>query len=186
MSKNNNKALVLENGFQMDIPEELIRILERNKIEWEWFDMRERFWKENREETLKYFAGLPEGQELYCHTVFDGYGQLELMIELLHHLKEKKFSFKIMNASLCDGLIDWFDNKQADYVPEELNKQLEDLTLTDEECDEIYEKIDQHKRDLNQKFIEVLQLHNIYWLHSYKAEETQLTSIEDIKANCYE
>ena len=80
------KAIVLENGFVEDIPKSLIKLLERENVEWEWYDMRERFWPENKAETIAYFSSLPEGQVFYCHTVFDGYQQLELMILLLHTL----------------------------------------------------------------------------------------------------
>lgn len=37
------KAIVLENGFQQDIPKDLIDYLNERNVEWEWFDMRERF-----------------------------------------------------------------------------------------------------------------------------------------------
>jgi hypothetical protein len=42
-----SKALVLENGFVIDIPEELINYLKSENIEWEWYDTRFSFWKEN-------------------------------------------------------------------------------------------------------------------------------------------
>ena len=179
-----NKALVLENGFIIDIPEELTRYLERNKINWEWYDMREKFWPENREETFKFFAGLPEGQELYCHTVFDGYQQLELVIQLLHKLKDKKFTFKIMHGCLCDDLLKFLAKDESSITPKELEKRLEE-DLTDKECDKIYKKIYAFKKEINKQFEEVLSAHNIYWLKSF-GEEIPLRSIDDLNANKYD
>ena len=91
-----NKAIVLENGFIIDIPEELIRYLEKNKIQWDWYDMRGKFWPENQKATVGFFTDLPKGQLLICSTVFDGYQQLELMIQLLYKLREKSFIFQIV------------------------------------------------------------------------------------------
>lgn len=179
-----NKAIVLENGFIIDIPEELIRYLDRNKINWEWYDMREKFWPENREETFKFFAGLPEGQELYCHTVFDGYQQLELVIQLLHKLKDKKFTFKIMHGYLCDDLLKFLAKDESSITPKELEKRLEE-DLTDKECDKIYKKIYAFKKEINKQFEEVLSAHNIYWLKSF-GEEIPLRSIDDLNANKYD
>lgn len=180
----NTKALVLENGFIIDIPESLIRYLEWNKVDWEWYDMRQKFWKENREKTFKFFAGLPEGQELYCHTVFDGYQQLELMIQLLYKLRDKKFTFKIMQGCLCDNLLKFLSEEESSITPNELLKELE-RDLTDEECDVIYEKIYDFKKDINKKFEDVLASHNIYWLKGL-GEEIPLKSIDDLHKNKYD
>ncbi|HMY42151.1 MAG TPA: hypothetical protein PLW92_03750 [Chitinophagales bacterium] len=180
-----NKALVLENGFVIDIPEELIRYLDRNKIKWEWYDMREKFWQENREETFKFFAGLPEGQELYCHTVFDGYQQLELMIQLLYKLRNKKFTFKIMQGCLCDNLLKFLAEEESSITPKELEKRLEDDDLSNKDCDEIYERIYAFKKEMNKKFEEVLSSHNIFWLKSF-GQEIPLRSIDDLHKNKYD
>lgn len=177
------KALVLENGFIIDIPEELTRYLERNKIDWEWYDMRRKFWPENREETFRFFAGLPEGQMLICHTVFDGYQQLELMIELLHKLKDKKFTFKIMQGCLCDNLLRFLAKEESSITPRELESKLEE-DLSDKECRAVYQQIYDFKKDMNKKFEEVLAAHDIYWLNSFGGE-IQLKSIEDINKNKY-
>lgn len=178
------KALVLENGFIIDIPEELTRYLERNKVDWEWYDMRQKFWPENREETFKFFAGLPEGQVLMCHTVFDGYQQLELMIQLLYKLRNKKFTFKIMQGCLCDNLLKFLAEEESSITPKELLKELE-LDLTDEEAEGIYEKIYDFKKEMNKKFEDVLASHNISWLKEY-GEEIPLKSIDDLNKNKYD
>ena len=179
------KALVLENGFVIDIPKELIRFLDRGKVDWEWYDMREKFWPENRKETVKYFTGLPEGQVLICHTVFDGYQQLELMIELLHKLKEKKFTFKIMQGMLCNNLLKFLKEETSSITPKEYDKELERDDLTDEECDAIYEKTYEFKRQMNKKFEEVLAAHEVYWIKSH-GEQIRLSSLEDIEKNKYD
>lgn len=181
-----SKALVLENGFVQDIPKQLIRYLDREKIEWEWYDMRTRFWPENREATFTFFSELPEGQELICNTTFDGYAQLELMIELLYKLRHKHFTFKIEHGCLCDGLLEFLNEKESSISPRELDKALEG-DLTDEECDEVYEKLYQFKRDMNQKFFDVLQAHEVYWIsRRFDTGIGLLKTLEDIKENTYE
>ena len=37
------KNYILENGFEMDIPKQLIKFLKRRNVDWEWYDMREIF-----------------------------------------------------------------------------------------------------------------------------------------------
>lgn len=179
-----NKTLVLENGFVIDIPEQLTRYLERNKINWEWYDMRQKFWLENREETFKFFAGLPKGQTLICHTTFDGYQQLELMIQLLHKLKDNNFTFKIMHGCLCNDILKFLSEEESSITPKELEKKLEE-DLTDEECHAIYEKIYNFKKEMNKKFEEVLVAHEIYWIKTH-GEEIRLSSIQDIEDNKYD
>lgn len=179
-----NKALVLENGFIIDIPEELIRYLKRNQINWEWYDMRQKFWPENRKTTFEFFANLPTGQLLICNTVFDGYQQLELMIQLLHKFKSKNFTFKIMQGCLCNNLLDFLAEDESSITPKELEKELE-KDLTDKECDAIYEKIYEFKRNINKQFEEVLQAHNIYWIKPH-GEDILLKTIDDINKNKYD
>lgn len=179
------KALVLENGMIIDIPEELIKFLDRNKIEWEWFDMRRRFFPENRKKTLEFFSNLPEGQVLICSTVFDGYQQLELMIQLLHKLKKKKFVFKIMQGCLCDNLLKFLAEEESSITPKEFNRELEQENLTEAECDAIYEKIYSFKKEINKQFEEILSSHEVYWIESH-GEEVRLNSIEDIEKNKYD
>lgn len=179
------KTLVLENGMIIDIPKELIKFLDRNKIEWEWFDMRRRFFPENRKKTLEFFSNLPEGQVLICSTVFDGYQQLELMIQLLHKLKKKKFVFKIMQDCLCDNLLKFLAEEESSITPKEFNRELEQENLTKAECDAIYEKIYSFKKEINKQFEEILSSHEVYWIKSH-GEEVRLNSIEDIEKNKYD
>jgi hypothetical protein len=173
-----SKAIVLENGFEQDIPDSLIQYLDKNKIEWVLFDMRERFWKENKSETVKFFSNLPEGQVLLCHTVFDGFQQLELMIELLFALKHKKFTFKIMHGCLSEDLIEFYENEESSITPKEIEAELEKGDLSDAECDAIYEKSYAFKKQMNEKFLEVLKCHNIYWIGW---EEFLFKDLQDIK-----
>lgn len=176
------KALVLENGLEIDIPKDLIKYLKKNKIEWKWFDMRERFWPENKAKTIKLFSELPKGQVLICDTVFDGYQQLELMIQLLHKLKDKEFIFKIIHPCLPNSLIKFYEEEESSITPKELTNKLEsDEDLTDKQLDKIYEEIYSFKKEINHKFIEVLEYHNIIWLD----EEIELKSLDIIKENTF-
>lgn len=164
------KTILLENGFDIDIPKELIELLKRKKIAWEWKDARFLFWKENREATIKYFTELPEGQNLICSTVFDGYAQLELFINLFHSLLHKKFTFKIMHGNLANDLAKWFDNDEADITPN-----------TDEYNDSWKKRV-QFKKDLNKKFREVLKAHRIIWIISrYSGHTMRLKTVADCR-----
>jgi len=174
------KALVLENGYVIDIPDTLVRYLSLKKIKWKWYDMRQKFWPENKEKTLRFFENLPDGQMIFCHTVFEDFQQLELMIELLHKLRHKNFTFKIMHGCLCDDLIKFLNETESSITPKELESKLEE-TLTDEECDVIFKQIESFKTEMNKKFEEVLSHHNISWLKNH-GEEILLKTIEDIHA----
>lgn len=173
-----SKAIVLENGFERDIPKSLISYLENNKIEWKHYDMRQRFWKENKAKTVKFFSSLPEGQVLLCHTVFDGFEQLELMIELLYSLRHKKFTFKIMHGCLAQDLLEFYENETSSITPKEIDDELDKDDLSDAECDAIYEKTYAFKREMNEKFLEVLKCHDIYWI---RWEEFLFKNLDDIK-----
>lgn len=166
-------AIVLENGFEQDIPKELIKCLERNGVEWAHYDTRFAFWPENREATFKFFSELPTNQTLACHHVFDGFQQLELFINLLHKLKDKCFTFQIMNASLCDNLLEFYEHHESSLTPEEFFD------------DDNLERVEKFKQEMNKKFIEVLSFHNLVWLREYNYS-TDLKTLEDIKNNCWE
>jgi hypothetical protein len=177
------KTIVLENGFERDIPEELIRYLKSKKIEWEWFDMRQRFWPENRVETMKIFSEYPEGQEFICNTVFDGFQQLELMIELLYKLKSKKFTITIQHPCLPSNLLEYYEEKESGITPKELEDKL-DAANSHEESKEAHNKIKAFKRSMNRKLREVLKFHNVYWLRVYESREAvRLSKLKDIKDN---
>lgn len=179
------KAIVLENGFVRDIPKELINYLTDNQIEWEWYDMRERFWPENRQETFNFFLGLPVGQEFYCHTVFDGFQQLELMVELFEKLRDKQFKLHIMNASLPNEFDEFLDERESSITPKELEKILENEDATSEQVSEAYKLIEDYKIDMNNKFFNVLKNHDIFWIDEFSRKKVIFKSLEDIKANCH-
>lgn len=166
------KAIVLENGFKMDIPEGLTSYLHEEGIEWKWYDMRERFWPENREETIKYFSSLPIGQKLYCHTTFDGWQQLELMIQLLYKLKEKKFELHIMNPSLCNNLRKFLEESESSICP------------NTKEYNDSPKKREKLKNEVVLQFYTVMNTHKIFWLNYHR--DIQLRTMEDIISNCYE
>lgn len=177
------KTIVLENGFEQDIPEELIRYLDRNKIEWEWLDMRFRFWPENRVETMKMFTDYPKGQEFICNTVFDGFQQLELMVEMLHKLRDKNFTIKIQHPCLPKNLLEFLDERESSITPDILEKKLNDAT-SQQESKDAHNKIKAFKESMNRKFKDVLKYHNIYWINVYgTAEGIRIKSLKDIKDN---
>src|SRR5690242_14329118 len=118
------KTIVLENGQHQEIPEELIRYLDRNKIEWEHINMIGRFWPENRKETFNMFSNYPEGQEFICNTVFEDFQQLELMVELLHKLRDKKFTVKIQHPCLPKNLMEFYEEAESSITPDHLEKEL--------------------------------------------------------------
>lgn len=162
------KAILLENGFEMDIPEELIDYLKEEGIKWEWYDTRFSFWKENRAKTMKFFSALPIGQMLVCSTVFDGYQQLELFINLLHSLKDKNFTFKIMHGCLAEDLYKWYNYYESSLTP------------STPEYNDDPKKREAFKREMNRKFREVLAAHNIVWVRRHGMEE-HLTDLRMIK-----
>lgn len=172
------KALVLENGFVIDIPEELIRYLEAGKIEWDWYDTRFSFWKENREETMKFFSELPVGKHIYCHTTFNGFQQLELFIQLLYKFKEKNFTFKIMHGCLAEDLLGFFDEEESTITPDEIEKEMDDAD-TNAKFSAANEKVRAFKKQMNEMFLEVLSCHNIYWINWH--DEFLFKTLEDIK-----
>jgi|ERR1044072_2986649 hypothetical protein len=171
------KAIVLENGFKQDVPEELTDYLKERNIEWEWFDMRFSFYPENRVETMKVFSEFPVGQTFYVHTTFEDYVQLEYMILLLDKLKHKNFSLYIDHGCLAKDFLDFYNEEESSITPDELTAQLED-DLTDEESEKVYELIYAFKKGINEKFLEVLKAHNIYWI-TY--DDVLFKSLDDIK-----
>mgnify|MGYP000848509924 CR=1 FL=1 len=175
------KALVLENGFEMDIPKELTDYLKDENIKWEWYDTRFSFWKENREATMKFFSELPVGKRIYCHTCFDGFMQLELFIELLFKFKDKKFTFKIMHGCLAEDLLEFYNKDESSIPPKELEDQLEKAD-TDEKCKAVFKAFKNFKQEMNKKFLEVLSCHDIYWVNYHT--EYLFKNLQDIeKAN---
>jgi hypothetical protein len=173
-----SKALVLENGFVIDIPKELINYLKYENIEWDWYDTRFSFWKENRKATMKFFSELPIGKRIYCYTCFDGFQQLELFIQLLYKFKEKKFTFKIMHGCLAEDLLKFFDERESTITPDEIEKELDNAD-TDAEFKAANEKVKAFKKQMNEMFLEVLSFHNIYWINWH--DEYLFKTLEDLK-----
>lgn len=171
------KAILLENGFDIDVPKELKDYLIDEGTSWDHYDTRFSFWKENRAKTFDFFNNLPESQYLICSTCFDGYQQLELFVELFHKLKHKKFKFKIMHPSLCNDFIDFLAERESSITPDELEKKLEE-DLSTVEITKVLNKIKDFKLQMNQKFFEVLEHHDIYQLSW--GEELLLKNKEDL------
>jgi len=159
------KAIVLENGFERDIPKRLLKYMKRNDIEFTHYDMRERFWPDNRDETLKFFNELPEGQLFCLSTVFDGFMQLELMINLLTKLKDKNFEIRMSVYSLPNSFIEYIDEWRSEIADDNLS----------------YEEEKKFKLAMNKKFEEVLVNHKIVWIHPHDGD-IHLESLEQIKS----
>ncbi len=179
--KKTDKAIVLENGFEQDIPEKLLSYLRKSNIIWEWYDTRYSFYKENRDATFKFFNDLPEGSQLICATVFDGFMQLEFFIQLLHKFKNKKFTFKIMHGCLTEDLLNYYESNESTITPQEIEDEIERAS-TDAECRVAFAKRKKFKKEMNHMFSEVLSAHNIFWIRTFGLE-IELKSIKDIKAN---
>ncbi len=61
-----NKAIVLENGFIIDIPEELIRYLEKNKIQWNWRYWLNRLQQQCEENRVSFRSVSPYNTSITC------------------------------------------------------------------------------------------------------------------------
>ena len=164
-----NRVLVLENGFPIDVPKDLIKHLGIRGInEWEHIDMREKFWPENRESTAKLFFGLDPTDQIYCSTVFVDYQQLELMIQLLDNVKDKSLNIKLMVVNLPEDFLDFLNGYESRIVPR-TKKYDNDPDLRAK-----------FKADMDKKFHRVLGRHNIYWVRSFMHEEILIKDINDI------
>ena len=174
------RTIVLENGDKRDIPTDILDYLKENNMPWCLFDMRSRFWPENREKTIKYFMALPVGQTFIAHHVFVDFQQLELLTELFHKLKDRKFKFIIDNACLAEYLLEFLDNKESSITPRELEKK-RDNSRSDKGFYAADKKIEEFKQQMNQKFLEVLQHHEIIWMEGGPDfRDVRLTSKEDL------
>lgn len=174
------RTIVLENGSKQDIPEDIINYLKYNNMPWCLFDMRSRFWPENREKTIKYFMALPVGQVFIAHHVFEDFQQLELLTELFHKLKDRKFKFIIDNACLAEYLLEFLDNKESSITPKELEKKRNNAR-SDKGAMAADKKIEEYKEQMNQKFLDVLQWYEIIWMDGGpNFRDVRLTSKEDL------
>jgi hypothetical protein len=149
----------------MDIPEELIRWLDRNGVENRelWTHFKQSFWPENRKATLERFAAITPEDNVYCATVFDGWMQLELMIEMLHGFiaKGKKINFHVMVAPDLHH-----------HIKEYLEEYESELTPDTDEYDNDYKLRREFKNEMNKKLFEVIKFHNICDLERYGEKKT--------------
>lgn len=174
------RTIVLENGDKRDIPTDILRYLKSNNMPWCLFDMRKRFWPENREKTIKYFMALPVGQVFIAHHVFEDFQQLELLTELFHKLKDRKFKFIIDNACLAEYLLEFLDETESSITPKELEEK-RDNSRSDKGFYAADKKIQEYKEQMNQKFLDVLQWHEIIWMYGdANGDDVRLTSKEDL------
>jgi len=174
-----NKVLVLENGFKSEIEDKVLRYLDSKELEWEHYDSRFSFWKENKVATYEFFANLADEKEMICATVFDGFQQLELFIELFYALKHKNFTFKIIFWGLEEELLDWYNSRESTITPKELDDRLCEDDLTIDETKLTYDKIYAFKAEMNEKLLEVLKAHTIISLEGRK--ECVLRTMDDIQ-----
>jgi hypothetical protein len=161
------KNLILENDNEFDgIPDKLSSILETQFLENRefWFSFRTAFYPKEREETMKRFASLESGDNIICQTVFDGWMQLELVVELLIKLKEmgKKINFYIVIPDLKENIQDYFDEYESELTP------------NTEEYNDSPSLRKEFKKQMDQKMVEVLDYHSIYNL--YRRESKQMLS----------
>ena len=178
------QALVIENGEKRDIPKSLISYLDKNDYEWTHLNVQESFWPKNRISTLQFFSNLPNNHTIICDTVFDGFLQLELFIQLFDSLKDKHFNIRIRHGCLCDDIIKYYDGRTSELTPDEIEDALDNAS--DEETYEAAkEKLIQFKQSMNNKLESILQSHDVYWIPHYD-EDVKLDSIETIRKNCIE
>lgn len=172
------KNLILENHGEIDLPEEIKDILEEGMFAedreyWYWFF--DAFYPENRENTMKRFMSLEEGGNIVCQTVFDGWMQLELVVELLVKLKElnKKVNFHIfVYSGLGSEIQEYLDEYESELVP------------NTEEYNDDWKLRREFKQGMNEKLREVLEYHNIYDLSNlYHYDETKLLTVDDFTFN---
>lgn len=151
-----------------DIPRSLQFILEKkfkeNREYWTYF--KEAFWPENRKDTIERLSKLTPSDNLICQTVFDGFLQLELIIELLHSFikKDIKINFYILvGPNLVYNLEEYYEDNESRLCPE-------NATWDDQK---------KFKKKMNEKLLEVLDYHNIYDMKREAAygEKTGLTKI---------
>lgn len=152
------KNLILENDNEFDgIPDRLKYILEDQFLENRefWFSFRTAFWPKEREETMKRFASLESGDNIICQTVFDGWMQLELVVELLLKLKvmDKKINFYIVIPDLHENIQDYFDEYESELTP------------NTEEYNDSPKLRREFKKQMDQKMVDVLEYHSIYNLY---------------------
>lgn len=157
--KKSVKNLVLNNYHLMDMEKEFKDFLKKNFTENQeiWAHFQEAFWPENRKETINKFLSLKTDDNVLCRTVFDGYQQLELMVNLLSELKKQKIKLNVYISNPC--LVKNF----KDY----LDKYESDITPNTQEYDDDPDLREKFKLDMNKKFLDVLSYHKIYELREF-------------------
>jgi hypothetical protein len=162
------KTLVLENFGEQEIEKEVINLIKKdprfNNHEF-WFHFHESYWPENREETLKRLNTLQSGDNILCATAFDGFLQLEIMINILHEfIKQKKsINFYIDNSSLEENFIEFLNERESTLSKDEIAPSLKK----------------KEKEKMNKKFHECLEFHNIY-RYNYLSEGPVLIKSKDL------
>ena len=116
------RNLILENDCEQDIPEELNWVLEKKFKEGReyWTQFKTAFYPENRQETIDKFLALKPEDNVICQTVFNGWLQLELVIDLLFLLKEKdvRINFYILTyPSLEEKLNEYLEAYESEIAP---------------------------------------------------------------------
>jgi len=174
------KTIILENGFEVDIPERLQRYLKSFNIDYTLLNTSELFYPENLTSTLQKFNQFPDGQEFLCDTCFYYSYQLERGIQLLHSLKDKNFKIQFISYSIPSIFLKYLKEQESGITPKELFYLL-DSSSSKEEYEEKYSKIEDFKREMNKKFFEVLQYHRIYLWLPFLPEPKRLQSIQDLE-----
>lgn len=150
-----NRIIVLESGFLQDVPEQMMDYLsERNITEWEHYDMRQKFWPENRESTYEFFSKIDETDIMLANTTFVDFQWLELMSLMFCKLSSKKLTLKIQNPLLPKYFQKYLEKRESDITPD-TKKYDDDPDLREE-----------FKKDMNKLFLMALQIHNVYWIGS--------------------
>lgn len=148
------RTLIIENQHEIDIPEELQRLMgvafkEGREL---WCHFHEAFWPENRKETLGRLMQLKTNDVIVCQHVFDGYQQLELMSEVLNKLTElgEKIDVYIVHPTLDEELNDFLDKYESSITPDT------------EEYDDDPDLRQAFKKSQNDKVISAVKNHRIF------------------------
>lgn len=153
------KNLVLNNYHEQDMEKDFRAFLKNNFTENQeiWLHFQTAFWPENREASFTRFLSLKSGDNILCRTVFDGYGQLELMVNLLCELKKysKKLNIYISHPSLAKEIKKYLDKSESELTPQ-----------TDWYNDS-YIRREKFKKTANKKLLEAISFHNVYQLTQY-------------------
>ena len=121
--------------------------------------------------TFDFFAALPDNQPILAATVFEDYIQLESFIVFFEHLRDKHFIIKLMNNSLCDNLLEFYNKLKSDITPKEIEDDWEETKA--------------FKIEMNERFLRVLGYHDVYALDSW-GHEILIKTLDDLHINSWE